>query len=325
MTFSLRPLLPFGTMTLLIATAACNTYRAGQSALTQASGSAPARITLRLAPGQVPVSARSLAGGVMMADHDSGSPEDSAGRPIFVRVDTSDVDSLIVNVTQVQIRGGDRGEGGHPDSTRADSGHGEGGHPDSTRADSGHGEGGHPDSTRADSGHGDGGHPDSTRGDSGREGDLRRFARAADHGSDGGDSAQDRDHDRNDGWITLGVSGSGHLNLLALPTSADSGLVVATDSVPPGVYEHLRLFVTGPMIFFRRDIVTPAGDTLRAGTGYPVFIPSADRTGAAMSTDEEFIIPTGGGNVPVFFDQDDTIRHIVITGDGRIIVPPVIR
>jgi hypothetical protein len=315
MASTLRRRLPTATVALLIATAACSTDRAGRATLMQASGSAPARITLRLAPGQSSASLMSPGSRPMAADRDSGDAGDSAGQPAFARVDTSDVDSLIVNVTQVQIRG----------NAGSDDGHGNGQHPDSAGADSGRGNGGHGGSN-ADSGRGDGGR-DGSNADSGRSSEIRRGF-AADHGESGGgpDSARGRDdNEGRDGWITLSVTGNGHLNLLSLPTSADSGLVVATDSVPPGTYEHLRLFVTNPMIFFRKDIVTPAGDTLKAGTGYPVFIPSADSTGAAMRTDEPFVIPTGGGNVPVFFDKDDTIRRIVITGNGRIVVPPVIR
>ena len=319
MASSLRRLLPLGAVALLVAAGACTSEHAGPGALTQAVASAPARITLRLAPGQLPAAGVSLSRNVMAADEDSGSADDSSS--LFVHVDSSDVDSLVVNVTQVQIRGNggeDEGPGGpESDSARADSGRE--GH-DSTSADSSR-EGG--DSTRADSGRTGG---DSSSADTGRS-DVRVIrVLASDNSGEGSDSARGRDdNEGHDGWITLNVTGSGHLNLLRLPTSSDSGLLVASDSVPPGTYEHLRLFVTGPMIFFKKTIVTATGDTLKAGTGYPVFIPSADSTGAAMRTDESFVIPSGGGTVPVFFDKDDTIRHIVITGDGKIIVPPVIR
>lgn len=136
----------------------------------------------------------------------------------------------------------------------------------------------------------------------------------------------DDDHEQDEvGWDTLDIVGGGHLDLIHLPTDAGSGLTVASGTLPPGTYRHVRVFVTGPMIFFNTPIVTPTGDTLKKDVGYPVIITSADATGAAIKTDESFTVPTGGGNVPLFFDADDTIRHVRVTGDGKIIIPPTIR
>jgi hypothetical protein len=145
------------------------------------------------------------------------------------------------------------------------------------------------------------------------------------------DSGKHEDQERGDDhendertWISLDVTAGGHLNLLKLPDSASGGLTIATGTLAPGPYKHVRLFVTNPVIFLKTQIVTPTGDTLKAGVGIPVIIPSADSTGAAIKTDERFVVPSGGGTVQLYFDADDTIRHVVVTGDGKIIVPPVI-
>jgi hypothetical protein len=136
----------------------------------------------------------------------------------------------------------------------------------------------------------------------------------------------DDDHEQDEvGWDTLDVTGGGHLDLIHLPTDAASGLTVASGTLAPGTYRHVRVFVTSPMIFLNTPITTPTGDVLNKDVGYPVIIPSADATGAAVKTDESFTVPTGGGSVPLFFDADDTIRHVRVTGDGKIIIPPVIR
>jgi hypothetical protein len=138
------------------------------------------------------------------------------------------------------------------------------------------------------------------------------------------------------GWIQLDVTDGGHVDLTHLPdtsgtgTNAPGGVVppgiaVATGTLPAGTYRHVRLFVTNPMIYFDTTLVTPAGDTLQANLGYAVTIPCADSTGAAIRTDDPFVVPDGGGTVQLYFDRDDTVRHIIITGDGKIIVPPVIR
>ncbi len=141
----------------------------------------------------------------------------------------------------------------------------------------------------------------------------------------GDDDENDDFEEREFGWTSLSIVGSGVLDFVHLPDSAQAGLTVASGTLPPGTYRHVRLFVTGATIYFDTTLVTPAGDTLKKGVGYPVIFPSADSTGAVIKTDEPFTVPSGGGNVQLFFDKDDTIRRIVLTGDGKIIVPPVIR
>ena len=146
------------------------------------------------------------------------------------------------------------------------------------------------------------------------------------HGGRGrGDDDHDDVEEREFGWTQLPVTGDGHLDLLHLPDSASAGLSVATGMLPAGRYRHVRLFVTNPLIYFASLIVTPAGDTLQPNVGYPVTFPSADSTGAALKTDDPFVVPAAGDTVKLYFDRDDTVRHIVITPDGRIIVPPVLR
>jgi hypothetical protein len=56
-----------------------------------------------------------------------------------------------------------------------------------------------------------------------------------------------------------------------------------------------------------------------------VIFPSADSTGAVLKTDDPFVVPAAGDTVALYFDRDDTVRHIIITGDGKIIVPPMWR
>ncbi len=150
---------------------------------------------------------------------------------------------------------------------------------------------------------------------------------AADSASEHADSSHEDEDDHEEDertWVQLDVTGNGHINLLKLPDSASAGIEVASGMLAPGTYRHVRLFVTNATIYLDTTIVTPAGDTLKKGVGIPVKIPSADSTGAAVKTDESFTVPQGGGTVKLFFDADDTIRRIVVTGNGTIIVPPVI-
>ena len=154
---------------------------------------------------------------------------------------------------------------------------------------------------------------------------LELLVMRPDSDSTAADSAAGHDWSQREwGWDTLAID-SAHLDLVHLPDSAAAGIKVATDSLPAGTYRHVRLFIVNPTIYFDSTIVTPAGDTLKAHTGYPVIFPFADSTGAIFRTDDPFVIPAKGDTVSLYFDRDDTVRHIIITQDGKIIVPPVMR
>ncbi|HXY68341.1 MAG TPA: DUF4382 domain-containing protein [Gemmatimonadales bacterium] len=143
------------------------------------------------------------------------------------------------------------------------------------------------------------------------------------HKANGGDDDDGpngwEEHER--GWITIAVD-SAHLDLIHLPDSAAAGIKIATGKLPAGTYRHVRLFIINPTIYFDSTIVAPNGDTLKAHTGYPVTFPNADSTGATFRTDDPFTVAAVGDTVPLFFDRDDTVRHIIITGDGKIVVLP---
>ena len=277
----------------LLAAAGCST----EPPVTAASMSgAPSLVAVRLASYTPPTTAGALA-----ADQGPDQHEDSLfawghGHWWLGRVRPTDVDSLVVTVTSVQVRSEvpDSEEASDSAERQADS--------VEDAADSAE--------RQADSA--------GEAADSGE--------RAADSMGDQmmNDQGEGDRGDRHGTWVSLNLVGSGHLDLMHLPDSASGGLMGATDSLPAGSYRHVRIFVTSPMIYFDTTLVTPAGDTLKAHTGYPVKIPSADSTGAAIKTDESFTVPTGGSaTVPLYFDRDDTVRHIILTGDGTIIVPPV--
>ncbi len=163
-----------------------------------------------------------------------------------------------------------------------------------------------------------------------KNGDDERCEELREHDSMPADTACARsggeDHENDEAtWVKLDVTAGGHVNLLKLPDSASAGITIATGTLAPGTYKHVRLFVTDALIYLKNQIVTPTGDTLKAGVAIPVKIPSADSTGAAIKTDQSFTVPTGGGSVKLVFDADDTVRHIVVTGDGTIILQPVLR
>jgi hypothetical protein len=205
-----------------------------------------------------------------------------SGRPGLIR--RSMVDSLIVTVTQVDVL---------PESLLAHRHAGE---------DWGHRDGG-------PGRHGEGFGPFGPHG-------VRDSLRLR-------DSTQLRDSlgwgHLSEDWYTLDVSGSGHLDLMHLPTDSGSGLVLAVGTVPAGAYAGARLLVSTATIYF--DTTFTVGTvTYVPGTGYPVTIPSGPQVG--IRTRAGFTIAEGAAEVQLLFDPEATIRGAIVTRSGDIILAP---
>ncbi len=121
-------------------------------------------------------------------------------------------------------------------------------------------------------------------------------------------------------WIVLQVVGGGRIDLMRLPVEGSQGITVAAGDAPPGEYERVRLVIASGEIWLNTTIVTPQGDTLLANTAIRVFFPSG-----GIMVAVEFAVPEGGGDIPLVFDAAETFAHVLVTGDGRVIVTPVMR
>lgn len=123
--------------------------------------------------------------------------------------------------------------------------------------------------------------------------------------------------------VTLLVSGSGHLDLMHLPTDTANGLRLAVGTVPAGSYGGARLFVSDARIYFDTTITSrDSAVTFKPDTGYAVTIPSGEHAG--IRTRAGFTIPEGAADVVLIFDVNATVRHAVATRDGRILILPIL-
>ena len=114
------------------------------------------------------------------------------------------------------------------------------------------------------------------------------------------------------------------LDLLTLPTSGDSPIVIAAGPVDEGAYRMVRFLVSGGTIVFDADV--SAGQfTFAAGNpGYEVTIPSGAQTG--LKTDLAFTVGEGGSTeVSLLFDEGATFQNATATGSGTVILTPVLR
>ncbi len=115
------------------------------------------------------------------------------------------------------------------------------------------------------------------------------------------------------------------LDLLALPTSGDSPIVIAAGPVDQGAYRMVRLLVSGGTIVFYTDVSVGqfTFDPEEPG-GYSVTIPSGAQTG--LKTDLAFTVGEGGSTeVSLLFDEGATFQNATATGSGTVILTPVLR
>jgi hypothetical protein len=134
------------------------------------------------------------------------------------------------------------------------------------------------------------------------------------------------DEEDNGAWVTLALSTPVTLDLLALPTTDASPVVIASGAVAVGSYQQVRLFVDGARITFANDLIL-GPTTFEAGVEYDVTIPSVGETG--IKTDAGFDVSADAeGNVndvPLVFDPTATFLNATVTGAGSVILAPVIR
>jgi hypothetical protein len=284
------------TLAAAVAAAGCSTDA------TRTSNGA-AQTNLSISQGSLPALASAALG--FSADVADGPPG---------LIDPAHVDSLIVTVDSVEVLPDSllawqhrcRHWGPPGSDTDADA---MGGGPTGPVGDGQHCDGQHHDGEHHDGPFGEGGMRDSLR--------LR-------------DSTELRDSlgwgKLDEDWyrLTLLPAGSGHLDLMHLPTDTASGLQLAVGTVPAGSYGGARLFVSGAKIYF--DTVITSRDsavTFKPDTGYTVTFPSGEHSG--IKTRAGFTILEGATDVVLIFDVGAMVRHAVALRDGRILIAPVLR
>jgi len=137
--------------------------------------------------------------------------------------------------------------------------------------------------------------------------------------TDGGQNGTGDEGDTG-GWLSLDVGGL-RLDLLALPSTAETGIPLTTGDLPAGDYAGVRLFVSDVTAWFNTPIQVGHA-SFEPNVGHAVFIPSGDQTG--IKTDQGFSIPEGGGDVVLVF-EGASLQNITATGNGRVILAPVIK
>ena len=125
------------------------------------------------------------------------------------------------------------------------------------------------------------------------------------------------------GWITLVLAGDVvTLDLASLPPAFAALLVIAVGDIDAGSYQSVRLFVSDAEIVFVEDVSVGRATFDKAPEIHAVTIPSGAQTG--LKTDMAFIVD-GSTDVNLLFDEGATFQNATATGNGTVILSPVLR
>jgi len=125
-------------------------------------------------------------------------------------------------------------------------------------------------------------------------------------------------------WITLELPEPIELDLLALPTEGESPLVIAAGSVEPGEYRNVRFLIGAATIVFDEPFTVGIAEF---DGEHLVTVPSGTETG--LKTDIAFTVEADEDNNPqelnLLFDPEVTFLHATATGNGTVVLTPVMR
>ncbi len=144
------------------------------------------------------------------------------------------------------------------------------------------------------------------------------------------------------GWIKLLAPKPVDLNLLALPTSADSGFVVLRGNLPPGKYGHLRILFDTATITFAQTITLSHDHfsrTFHADSTYPLFIggfgmppdtvsdkddDDANHFGIVVPATTFTVAKDTASTISIVFNPGASVRRVLVTGHGLRLSPVIL-
>lgn len=125
------------------------------------------------------------------------------------------------------------------------------------------------------------------------------------------------------GWYEIGVTLTEPLDLMAL--SAEQTLTIAEGTVPAGTYNQLRFFFEGATVDFAEGFDPDGEGPLEPGaTDVPLRIPSGDQTGIKVPGLSFEVAADAESEVTVSFDGGASVQNLVVTGNGEVLMTPVL-
>jgi hypothetical protein len=125
-------------------------------------------------------------------------------------------------------------------------------------------------------------------------------------------------------WVSFDLAGPSVLDLLALPTTPETGLLLARGDLPAGTYRNLRIRFGDATVTFASP-VTVGQSTYPADEKIPLVVPSGPQTGIKVPGLVFTVAEDAGAEVGLVFDAEASVATIVPTGAGKVILSPVLK
>lgn len=147
---------------------------------------------------------------------------------------------------------------------------------------------------------------------------------------------------RDDQWIKLMAVHPTLLNLLALPTKADSGLKIVRGTLPAGTFDHLRLLFDSAAITFAQTVTVGHDNhmrTFKADSTYPLIIGGIGMPPDSVSDKDNddanhfgiFVPGTtftvgkdSSTTITIVFNAGESVKRVIVTNKGLRLAPVIL-
>jgi len=138
--------------------------------------------------------------------------------------------------------------------------------------------------------------------------------------SEGADGTEDND-EGSGAWISVDlVAGGVTVDLIGM-----SPQEIASDAVPGGTYNKLRLFFSSPStITFSEDVTVDGGSAYEADTVYELEIPSGGNTGIKVQTGFFDVSDGETETVEVVVDVANSVKNVTANQNGVKMTPVIV-
>jgi len=139
-------------------------------------------------------------------------------------------------------------------------------------------------------------------------------------GSEGeGEDGTEGDDEGSGAWISVDlVAGEVTVDLMSM-----SPQEIASDAIPGGTYNKLRLFFSLSTITFSEDVTVGGGEPLDAGIPHDLEIPSGDNTGIKVQTGFFHLSNGETETVDLIVDLANSVKNVT-ANQNRVMMTPVI-
>lgn len=135
-----------------------------------------------------------------------------------------------------------------------------------------------------------------------------------------GDNGTEDDGEGSGAWISVDLAAGG----VTVDLVGMSPQEIASDAVPGGSYNQLRLFFSASTIVFSQDVTVGGGLTYEAGTTYALEIPSGANTGIKVQTGFFDVSDGETETVELVVDLANSVKNVTANQNSVKMTPVIV-